>query len=141
LTGSQGPYITAVKEKMKSTVQTMKSDNKITTLRMGLITFRDYADNASADIVTHDFTTDIDVFNGWLNPESATGGGDGPEAQTRALYALLTNVTWQAQTRIAVLITDSPPHGVDNKAHDDYPKGDPNSRLPPRFVLPATELF
>lgn len=42
----------------------------------------------------------------------ASGGGDGPEAVTAAMYAL-TEMEWrQRATRMAVLIADAPPHGI-----------------------------
>jgi hypothetical protein len=42
----------------------------------------------------------------------ATGGGDGPEAQSDALSAA-PNVDWKDNaTKIVILITDSPQHGI-----------------------------
>jgi len=42
----------------------------------------------------------------------ATGGGDGPEAQTAALAAAL-NMEWAENSmKVVILITDSPPHGI-----------------------------
>jgi len=42
----------------------------------------------------------------------ATGGGDGPEAQTAALAAAL-DLNWAEDSiKMVVLITDSPPHGL-----------------------------
>jgi len=42
----------------------------------------------------------------------ASGGGDGPEAQTAALAAAL-NMDWaENAVKMAILITDPPPHGV-----------------------------
>ena len=47
-----------------------------------------------------------------LNRLIASGGGDGPEAQTAALAAAL-NMEWiDNAVKIVVLITDSPPHGI-----------------------------
>ena len=42
----------------------------------------------------------------------ASGGGDGPEAQTAALAEAL-NMEWKEHAaKMVVLITDSPPHGI-----------------------------
>lgn len=46
----------------------------------------------------------------------ATGGGDGPEAQTAALAAAL-NMDWaENAVKMVILITDSPPHGIGEAA-------------------------
>lgn len=42
----------------------------------------------------------------------ASGGGDGPEAQTAALADAL-NMQWSEKAiKLVILITDSPPHGL-----------------------------
>jgi hypothetical protein len=42
----------------------------------------------------------------------ASGGGDGPEAQTAALAAAL-NMEWaENAVKMIILITDAPPHGI-----------------------------
>lgn len=47
-----------------------------------------------------------------LNSLIASGGGDGPEAQTAALADAL-NMEWiDNAVKMVVLITDSPPHGI-----------------------------
>lgn len=59
-----------------------------------------------------------------LGSLSATGGGDGPEAQADGLYDAL-HASWNAKaTKVAVLITDAPPHGI-GEAGDGFPKGCP----------------
>ena len=43
---------------------------------------------------------------------SAKGGGDRPEAVTAAMFATL-NMNWRSNaTKMVVLITDAPPHGI-----------------------------
>jgi hypothetical protein len=47
-----------------------------------------------------------------LKSLKASGGGDGPEAQTAALAEAL-NMEWEENAaKMVVLITDSPPHGI-----------------------------
>ena len=47
-----------------------------------------------------------------LNSLIASGGGDGPEAQTAALADAL-NMEWNDNAvKMVVLITDAPPHGI-----------------------------
>lgn len=56
----------------------------------------------------------------------ASGGGDGPEAQTAALNNAL-NMKWRKDAaKIVVLITDAPPHGI-GESNDLIPDGDPDS--------------
>lgn len=60
---------------------------------------------------------------------SATGGGDGPEAQADGLYDAV-HAQWNPKaTKVAVLITDAPPHGI-GEAGDGFPKGCPLRTLP-----------
>merc|ERR1711988_353879 len=61
---------------------------------------------------------------------SASGGGDGPEAVTAALHDGLHNVAWRPNaTKIAILIADAPPHGLEPSG-DGFPNGDPDGRDP-----------
>ena len=47
-----------------------------------------------------------------LNSLFAAGGGDGPEATTAALKAA-TDLDWRpSASKMAILITDAPPHGI-----------------------------
>jgi hypothetical protein len=58
------------------------------------------------------FTSDVNVMQKNLASLVASGGGDGPEAQTAALAAAL-NMDWaENAVKMVILITDSPPHGI-----------------------------
>ena len=59
-----------------------------------------------------------------VNGLQPLGGGDGPEAQTLALNGALRSAWNEDAKKIAILITDSPPHGI-GEAGDDYPKKSP----------------
>jgi len=54
----------------------------------------------------------------------ATGGGDGPEAQCDAFADTLTAGWDDKAEKVALLITDSPPHGL-GEGGDGFPKGCP----------------
>lgn len=74
------------------------------------------------------FTADITRMEENLRSLKASGGGDGPEAQTAALAKAL-DMPWEdSAAKIVVLITDSPPHGVANteSTHDGFPNGSPD---------------
>ena len=50
-------------------------------------------------------------------------GGDGPEAVTPALYAAVHTLSWRKNAvKIALLIADAPPHGLDRNG-DTWPQG------------------
>lgn len=92
---------------------------------MGLVAFRDYPPQEDTYITQeYDFTTEISTMKANLRQLKAEGGGDGPEAQTAALDAAL-NASWRDDgAKIAILITDSPPHGICEDG-DGIPDGDP----------------
>ena len=62
---------------------------------------------------SHDFTDDVDGFlQSALNPLTAAGGGDYPEAMNEALHEAVHNLSWRGEgaTRLVVLLADAPPH-------------------------------
>lgn len=64
-----------------------------------------------------------------LNGLFAAGGGDGPEAMTAALKAAC-DLDWRpAAAKMAVLITDAPPHGI-GEYGDGFPNGSPDGEDP-----------
>lgn len=65
----------------------------------------------------------------WLAGLSATGGGDGPEAQAAAMGDAL-KMPWRSDAeKVVVLITDAPPHGIGDSG-DFWPQGSPDSKRP-----------
>ncbi|CAF0999387.1 unnamed protein product [Rotaria sp. Silwood1] len=60
----------------------------------------------------------------WLEKCSAVGGGDEPEAVADALHDIL-KLSWRSEaTKICVLISDAPPHGL-KQCSDSFPDGCP----------------
>jgi Mg-chelatase subunit ChlD len=97
-------------------------------LRLGVLAFRDHED----EYITKDFggfTADVDKVVANLGSLEAEGGDDYPEAVAAALDHA-SKMNWRSEAvKIAVLITDAPPHGIGEK-DDDYWEGDPNGRVP-----------
>merc|ERR1719474_1567234 len=63
-----------------------------------------------------------------LDPIQASGGGDGPECLTSALYDCSTNLKWRDEAiKIIIVITDAPPHGLEKRGRDGFPNGDPDT--------------
>ena len=74
----------------------------------------------------------------WLKQCSADGGGDTPEAVADALRDVL-NLSWRAEaTKICILISDAPPHGLDSSG-DGFPKGCPCKLDPIKIVQNMAE--
>ena len=102
---------------------------------MAVIAFRDHFDGD--EYVTKDFggfTNSVDTIVTNLSTLVADKGGDGPEALTAALDKAL-KLKWRGDAaKIAVVITDAPPHGIGER-DDDYYDGDPDGTLAPNFRM------
>ncbi|KAG2744879.1 hypothetical protein P692DRAFT_20877448 [Suillus brevipes Sb2] len=126
-TGSQQPYIDTARNEISQICNTLISGGRFAPqdLRFGLIAFRDHPPQDQSFVTQQfPFTTDFGVVSSNLAGLVATGGGDGPEAQSDALSAAL-KVDWKDNaTKIVMLITDSPPHGIGEDG-DGFPLGCP----------------
>lgn len=84
-----------------------------------------FPDGTAARI--YDFTADISTMQAFVDEQRATGGGDGPEAVATALDCC-ENLSWrEGAAKIAILIADAPPHGIEPSG-DNFPDGDPIER-------------
>ncbi|KAG1769102.1 hypothetical protein EV702DRAFT_704537 [Suillus placidus] len=107
-TGSQQPYIDTTR-------------NEITQIYYSFI------------IQEFPFTNDFGSFAANLASLTATGGGGGPESQSDALSAA-NKADWEDEaTKVVVLITDSPPHGIGEDG-DGFPQGCPHQIDPLRIA-------
>lgn len=84
-----------------------------------------FEDGSAARIF--DFTSDLAIMQLYVDSQRATGGGDGPEAVATALHCADLMDWREGAARIAVLITDAPPHGIEDR-NDNFPNGDPGCR-------------
>ena len=112
-TSSMGSYIAAAKQNIENIVQTI-STSGIGEVRFGLVEYRDHPPQDSSFVTRkHDFTVSVTTMKSWLNQCSAQGGGDTPEAVADALYDCL-HLSWRPDaTKVCVLISDAPPHGLE----------------------------
>ena len=91
-----------------------------------MVEYRDHPPQEKTFVTrVHDFTGSVQDMKKWLEGCSAHGGGDGPEAVADALQDAY-KLNWRDKsTKICVLISDAPPHGL--VAHGDaFPNGSPN---------------
>jgi len=124
-TGSMGPYIAQVRRHIQALITAISGSVLCRSLRIGLVGFRDHPpqDRSFVTRVTP-LTQDIEVIRAGVARMRASGGGDGPEAVTQALFDLV-RLGWRPNAaRTAVLIGDAPPHGVEPRG-DGFPKGPP----------------
>ncbi|KAJ7252342.1 hypothetical protein B0H12DRAFT_1117881 [Mycena haematopus] len=123
-TGSQQPYIEAARNLVRQNVAAFKRDAdqmrakgvKVGDPQYRVIAFRDHREQGDAWFL-HDsnpFTNKPEVLEKQLAALEASGGGDGPEAQLDALDAARRS-SWRVNSKkVVLLITDSPPHGVES---------------------------
>lgn len=118
-TGSMGDYIASAKQNIENITQRISSSGT-SSIRFGLVEYRDHPPQDSSFVTQkHDFTPNISTMKSWLTACSARGGGDIPEAVADALYDVL-NLSWRSDaTKICVLISDAPPHGL--RKYDNFP--------------------
>ena len=105
-TGSMRKYIDSVREKLIPMLEEQLSGFE--SFRIGMVLFKDYYDDYLTRVVP--FTSDFARFQRDLNAIRVGGGGDIPEAVYEALHTGATRFSWEAETKIMLLIGDAPPH-------------------------------
>lgn len=139
-TGSQGSYINHSTEHIQRICSDIISHGGLShpeDLRVGLIAFRDHPPQDHTYITKNfGFTSDINQVHENLKTLYASGGGDGPEAVTAALWDAL-NLDWRpSASKMIVLIADAPPHGI-GEYGDGFEAGSPDGHDP---LMIAREL-
>lgn len=138
-TGSMGSTIEACKQNTIELVNKLRSEDQ-QDVRFCLVPYRDHQKNRGNEYVTkvYPFTRDSDQILASLGQQRATGGCDGPEAVTAALYECLC-IDWRPDaTKLVISMADAGPHGMGGRSWgDDYPDGDPDGKDP---VVIAKEM-
>lgn len=132
-TGSMGSYITAATQNIELICDEIINSERLASpdcLRIGLIAYRDHPpQDMSYVTLKFGFTSSPKAVKESLKSLWASGGGDGPEAVTAAMHEALT-LDWRPQaSKMAVLITDAPPHGI-GEYGDGFSRGDPSGHDP-----------
>ncbi|TFH08828.1 MAG: VWA domain-containing protein [Candidatus Thorarchaeota archaeon] len=124
-TGSMGPYIQNVKTKILEIIRTIKKEELCHRLRVGLVSYRDHPPEETTYITQKfELTSDTATIEQNVMKMDASGGGDGPEAVSTALQVMNKMEYLNESAKIAVLIGDAPPHGVESG--DRWPQGTPD---------------
>ena len=105
-TGSMRRYIDAVRARLIPMLNDMLGG--FPSFRIGMVLYKDYYEEYLTRVVP--FTSDFARFQRDLNAIRVGGGGDIPEAVYEALYDGATRFTWEAESRVIILIGDAPPH-------------------------------
>jgi hypothetical protein len=82
--------------------------SNFTDWRIGMVLYKDYYDEYLNRVIP--FTKDFALFQRNLNAIQVRGGRDIPEAVYEALYEGATKFSWEAESRLMILIGDAPPH-------------------------------
>jgi len=125
-----GSYILAAQQNICNICDRVSVEHDA-NVRFALVSYRDHPPQDSSYITkVFDFTDDTAEMKRYVDTMSASGGGDGPEAVTAAMYDTLHKVSWRPNaTKCAVLIADAPPHGLE-PCGDGFPNGDPDGHDP-----------
>ena len=124
-TGSMGPYIAEVRERLLELVDAVRASPLCQSLRIGVVAYRDHPPQERSFVTqTTALTDDIERVRAAVGRLSASGGGDGPEAVTDGLFDVV-RLDWRpAAARAVVWFGDAPPHGVEPSG-DSFAAGCP----------------
>jgi Mg-chelatase subunit ChlD len=105
-TNSMRKYIDPVRAGLIPMLEEMLGN--FPSFRIGMVRFKDYHEIYLTRVIP--FTSDFSRFQRELNAIRVQGGGDIPEAVYEALYDGATRFSWEAESRVMILIGDAPPH-------------------------------
>lgn len=111
-------------------------------VRFSLIPYRDHALSNTYCTKVYPFTRDLKQMLKNVNEQSASGGGDTPEAVTAALFEGVVQDWREDAAKLLIFMADAGPHGL-GEGHEQ-PNGDPDGKDPlvlARYVDPSTSPF
>ncbi len=137
-TGSMGGLISAAQQQMVHMMYELLKAAEV-DLRLGVVEYRDHPPQDKLPFRTHAFTGNLEQAQKTINTLKAEGGGDGPESVLDGVSAACSDLRWRKHARrIAVLVGDSPPHGVGGSG-DAFPKGCPCGKTVESVTAEAEE--
>ncbi|KLO19635.1 hypothetical protein SCHPADRAFT_52072 [Schizopora paradoxa] len=105
-------------------------------IRIGIVAFRDHPQTVQGSMQSFGFVTKLFSFESEVATIKAnvaslasSGGGDGPEAQCDGLADALSADWKDEATKVAILLTDSSPHGI-GEVSDAFANGCPDKKDP-----------
>ena len=111
-TGSMGDELEFLKVEIRDIAEAINRHFPNVDQRFALVVYRDQGDQYETRVF--DFTGDIDAFQRDLSAQSASGGGDYPEAMDAAMAAA-NKLSWRTDNtaKVTFLVADAPPHDND----------------------------
>jgi hypothetical protein len=108
-TGSMGDELEYLKVEIRDIAEAINRHFPNVDQRFALIVYRDHGDQYLTRVF--DFTGDLDSFQRDLSAQTASGGGDYPEAMDVAMHAA-AKLSWRKgdTARVTFLVADAPPH-------------------------------
>lgn len=107
-TGSMSDEMRYLQAEISGIVGQVAEANPGVNIRTGLIVYRDT--NDTYVVKDFPFTEDLEAFRTSLNAQSATGGGDKPEAMDLAFEKGLEFDWREDAIKVNLLVADAPPH-------------------------------
>ncbi|MEI7640700.1 MAG: hypothetical protein WCJ46_04230 [bacterium] len=110
VTGSMTAAIASIKNNI--TAFTSQLASKGIDYRQAFISYRDFGDVAPyPQLHDYGFASSDTQFTSWVASETASGGGDGPEAGLEAIMEANNNLPWRTDaSKTIILVTDSTVH-------------------------------
>ncbi|KAH3712522.1 hypothetical protein DPMN_072273 [Dreissena polymorpha] len=111
-TGSMSSYIETARRNIQRVVDEISTDSN-KDIQFALVEYRDHPQQDHTYVFRkHDFTPSVSTMKSWLDASQASGGGDTQEAVADALHTW-NSLSWRPNAvKIAVLVADAPPHGL-----------------------------
>lgn len=109
-TGSMGDEIDYLKEELGDILAKISVRDPSIELHTGAVFYKDSHDEYVTKV--QPFTAGAQQTTDFIEKQSASGGGDYPEAVKEALEAATEKLNWssEARTKIIFLVLDAPPH-------------------------------
>ena len=116
ITGSMGGLIADAQRRMRNILDRVSSEFNIDT-KVGLSLYRDHPSQRDPFVtITFDLMS-IDEIQKKIDLITVDGGGDWEEAVLDGVIEGIKTMSWrEGSRRIAFLIGDAPPHGLDGKS-------------------------
>jgi hypothetical protein len=123
-TGSMGPYIDQVKNKVSNIITEVQKNYPGFEFRIAVVGYRDF-DQGDKSFEVKPFCRDPKEIENFLRELVPRGGDDGPEDVNGAIQKVC-GLEWKSFTRVIIHFADAPCHGRDfSNLPDKYPN--PNS--------------
>ncbi len=108
-TGSMGDELEYIKAELVDMVERIAAKDEAVSIRVSVNFYRDEGDEYI--VKYYDFRTDINQCLDQIKQESATGGGDFPEAVHTALDNVVSGHQWRNNAlKLCFFVLDAPPH-------------------------------